>query len=111
MTSGEIIQLVGLGSSLFASLTGFVVALVKANKGKKWSGLKEELRNYIIEAENYVLRTGDEKKSMVLDWAEEYCKKQGIKFDADRVGTAIDDLVDLTKKVNQRAKDKQLAAA
>lgn len=111
MTSGEIIQLVGLSSTIFASLTGFIVALVKANKGKKMGCLKDELKSYIISAEEYTTHTGAQKKSLVLSWAEDYCKKQGIKFDAEQVGNAIDELIELTKMVNKREKDKLATAA
>ena len=47
-----------------------------------------------------------EKKEIVLAWASNFCSKQGIKFEENKVSSIIDELVSLTKKVNQRDKDK-----
>ncbi len=106
MTASEIIQLVSLSASLLASLIGFIIALVKAIKNKKWDLLKDTLQDFISKAEGFTNFTGAEKKAIVLSWASNFCGKQGIKFNENKVGTVIDELVELTKKVNQRDKDK-----
>lgn len=106
MTTSEIIQIIGLVIPLLASISGFVIAIIKAVKGKKWKLLEEALKDFITNAETFPNITGTEKKDMVLSWAEEFCNQQGIKFDAVKVGAIIDDFIELTKKVNQREKDK-----
>ncbi len=110
MSIEEIIRVVSLSISLFISLTGFVITLVKsivnAIKTKNWNALRAELQTFISKAEGFEHFTGTEKKEIVLAWASNYCASKGMKFDANKVGTEIEELVALTKKVNQRDKDK-----
>ncbi len=96
----EIIKVITVCGSLLISLGGFVVALVRDIKTKKWSVLKTELITFITKAEKMRDMTGAEKKSAVLGWAEEYCKNHDIKFDATRVSLEIEELIYFTKNVN-----------
>lgn len=111
MAVEEIIRIVSLSVSLFITLTGFIITLVKsivsAVKTKNWNALKVELKNFITKAEGFEHYTGEEKKEIVLAWASNFCASKGMKFDAEKVGSEIEELVALTKKVNQRDKDKQ----
>lgn len=114
MSVEEIIRVVSLSVSLFISLTGFVITLVKAIKNaiqtKNWNALKTELQSFITKAEGFSNFTGTEKKEIVLAWASNFCISRGMKFDADKVSNEIEELVKLTKNVNQREKDKALAS-
>lgn len=102
MNFEEIIKVITVCGSLLISLGGFVVALVRDIRTKKWSVLKTELITFITKAEKMKDMTGAEKKSAVLGWAEEYCKSHDIKFDAQRVSLEIEELIYFTKNVNKR---------
>lgn len=105
MNFEEIIKVITVCGSLLISLGGFVVALVRDIKTKKWSVLKTELITFITKAEKMKEMTGAEKKSAVLGWAEEYCKSHDIKFDAQRVSLEIEELIYFTKNVNVNEKN------
>mgnify|MGYP006874325949 CR=1 FL=1 len=102
MNFEEVIKVITVCGSLLISLGGFVVALVRDIRTKKWSVLKTELITFITKAEKMKDMTGAEKKSAVLSWAEEYCKSHDIKFDAQRVSLEIEELIYFTKNVNKR---------
>lgn len=104
MSSKEIMELISLCVSLLIPIIGFVTALVKIIKEKNWNILKSNLCEFIIKAEEMVGSTGEEKKNAVLTWAEQFCKEQGISFDAKQVSGAIEKLIDLSKKVNASPK-------
>lgn len=110
MTAIEIIRIASLSVSLLISVSGFIIALVKgiinSIKTKKWGELTNALQGYISDAEKYINYTGEEKKEKVLSWATNFCQEHGIKFDKDKIGNIIEELVTLTKQVNQREKDK-----
>lgn len=102
MKIDEIIRLVCLSVSLLISLVGFVMAVIKDIKTKRWDELKDSLLGFIAKAETLTEYSGEEKKSAVLNWASEFCKVHGIKFDAEKVGNEIEQLVAFTKAVNSK---------
>ncbi len=110
MSVEEIIRIVSLSVSLFISLFGFAVTLFKAIinsiKTKKWNRLETAVQGYIKDAEKFVNYSGEEKKEKVLSWATNFCQDNKIKFDKDKISSMIEELVTLTKQVNQREKDK-----
>lgn len=102
MSMKDITEIVSLSISLLIPIIGFVTALIKVIKDRNWNLLKSALCDFVIQAEELVGRTGEEKKSAVLQWAQEFCRKENIKFDADQVSGAIEKLIDVSKKVNKR---------
>lgn len=102
MKIDEIIRLVCLSVSLLVSLVGFVTAVIKDIKTKRWDELKDSLLGFIAKAETLTEYSGEEKKSAVLNWASEFCKLHGIKFDAEKVGDEIEQLIAFTKTVNSK---------
>ena len=100
MSVEEIVRLISLNISLLISIVGFVIALIKAIKGKKWDELRDVINNFLIQAENIQNYTGAEKKNAVLQWTQEFCKKNGIAFDQTKVDKLIEDLINLTNNVN-----------
>lgn len=98
----EIADIVSLSLSLLIPIIGFVTAVIKVIKDKNWNLLKSTLCDFVIKAEESVGSTGEEKKKMVLQWAEEFCHKEKIKFDAEQVSNVIEKLIDVSKKVNKR---------
>ena len=106
MSTKEIVELVILAISLLISFIGLITAFIKAIKTKKWDSLKAALCTFMEEAENLSHLSGQDKKNYVLDKAEKFCAEHGFNFDIDKVSSAIETLIDITKKVNQREKDK-----
>ena len=102
MTTKEIMELISLCISLLIPIIGFVTALIKVVKDRNWNLLKSALCEFVIKAEEMLGATGEEKKNAVLGWTQEFCQKQGIKFDADQVSGAIEKLIEVSKKVNKR---------
>ena len=102
MSTKQIMEIVSLCISLLVPIIGFVTALVKVIKDKNWNLLKSALCDFVIKAEELVGSTGEEKKNAVLQWAQEFCQKESIKFDADQVSGAIEKLIEVSKKVNKR---------
>ncbi len=102
MTAEEIIRLIALGGSLLVSLIGFLIALIKDIKLKKWDDLKTALIGFIAKAEEFTSFSGQEKKEAVLTWASDFCKSHGLKFDKDKISGEIEELIALTKSVNAK---------
>ena len=110
MTVKQICDMIPLTISLLISLFGLITAFVRAQKAKNWENVKAILCDLIIKAESLVGLSGEEKKKTVMSWAEEFCKEQGFDFEADKVSSAIETLLDLTLKVNVNSKDKNINA-
>lgn len=106
MTIEEIIRIVGLSIPLLISIIGFIISLIKAIKSGKWNKLTEVLKGYIAEAEGFKNYTGAEKKNYVLMCLSDFCKKSNISFDYKKISASIEEILDLTKLVNAREKDK-----
>ena len=102
MEPDEIIKVVSLCASLLISIFGFVVAVIKEVKLKKWDQIKSVLITFIEKAEEYTTYSGAEKKTAVLKWTKEFCDSHNIKFDVEKVSEQIEELVELTKKVNKK---------
>lgn len=102
MEPDEIIKMVSLCVSLLISLFGFVVAVIKEVKLKKWDQIKSVLITFIEKAEEYTTYSGAEKKTAVLKWTKEFCDSHNIKFDVEKVSEQIEELVEFTKKVNKK---------
>lgn len=102
MEPDAIIKMVSLGVSLLISIFGFVVAVIKEVKLKKWDQIKSVLITFIERAEEYTTYSGAEKKTAVLQWTKEFCDSHNINFDVDKVSNEIEELITLTKKVNNK---------
>lgn len=84
-----------------------ITSLIVCIKNKQWNKLKTFVQECITTAETFKNFTGEEKKEYVITKANQYAISKGIKFDTEKVSNLIEDLVTLTKQVNQREKDKQ----
>lgn len=76
-----------------------------------WNTLSEELPKFIIEAEEFANYSGKEKKEFVKTKLAVYALNNKIRFNEEIFDESIDEIVDLTKKVNAREKDRQCGAA
>ncbi|MCL2522933.1 MAG: phage holin, LLH family, partial [Erysipelotrichales bacterium] len=85
------------------ALTCFVKllkVLKKKKKAENFIKIEEALLPFIEEAEKFTQFSGAEKKAYVLMRIAEVAAKQRIKLSSDEIGKKIDELVDLTRKVN-----------
>lgn len=105
-----ILQIVSALIGIFVTAVGFIIPLVKNVKAKNVLqtavSIAEKVQPYIVEAEEFINYTGEEKKAYVLTKANQYAIENNLSFDVEAVSKEIDNLVELTKQVNQREKDK-----
>jgi hypothetical protein len=98
---------------VLAALTSaftFLAKFIKSDKLKKIAEATTQIGNavlpFIEQAEKFANYSGAEKKAFVITKANQFALENGILFDATSVANKIDELVSLTKTVNQREKDK-----
>ncbi len=104
MTLSNISDLLPLVISLLVSLAGLISAILKVIKNKNWNIIKANVCEFMIQAENMVGATGEQKKQAVLTWVEQFCKEAGYKFEPLQVSQAIEKLIDFSKRVNISSK-------
>ena len=105
MSVEEIVRLISLSVSLLISLIGLLIAILKAIKNKKWDDLQNALEQFVEQTGSLDEESGDEKKNEVLCKAQDFCNKQHIKFEEEKINQLIDDLISLSKQVNQQEKE------
>jgi|AGTN01.1.fsa_nt_gi hypothetical protein len=100
------LSLAGTIIGLIVSLATVIVKLVKNGKAKKAAEQIIAVGNavvpYIEKAETFVNFSGAEKKEYVMTKANQFAIDNGIAFDAEGISNKIEELVELTKKVNKR---------
>ncbi len=100
----QVLDIIPLIVSLLMSLVGLISAIVKVVKAKNWNAVKAALCDFMVKAESSA-ETGEGKKQLVLEWVKDFCQQQGYKFDEQQVSSAIEKLIDFSKRVNPREKD------
>ncbi len=102
----ELITIASACLGFIATLTGFLIPLVKnvkaKNKLKSLNKLSVALQAFVVEAEQRVNFTGEEKKQFVLTKANRYALDNKIPFNEQSVDGEIESLVALSKSVNKR---------
>lgn len=98
-----ILQIIAYVLSSLAIVIPLVVNLVKyvkkAVQEKNWNALVKLILGYIKEAEkNYA--TGADKKEWVMSMAIQSAKEIGFELDEETLSNLIDNIVDMSKKVN-----------
>ena len=110
MSIQEILTLIGSILPLLIAFLTFLVKFIKNEKAKKVLNCKlklaETIQPLIVEAEKFTHFSGEEKKQYVLTKANQFAIDHKLKFDQEKVSVMIDELVETTKKVNMRDKDK-----
>lgn len=111
-TFQEVLTVLATAVSLLAGLFTFLIKFIKNEKVKRalqqTLKIMEVLQPMIIQAEEFTHYTGNEKKQFVLTRANQYALENKMKFDSDKYSSLIDEIVETTKKVNMRIKDKDL---
>lgn len=87
------------------TLAGIVSAIRTYIKTKNWNSVKDAVSKYVQEAEK-LDAAGVLKKEIVLAKIRTLCVERRIKFNEQKVSAMIESVVELTKTVNARAKDK-----
>lgn len=102
----EIMTIISACIGLLATITGFLIPLVRSVKAKNRliaiNKLTTELQTLIIEAEAFVNFSGEEKKEYVMTKANRYAIDNKIPYNEQDVDKKIEDLVTLSKEVNKR---------
>lgn len=102
----QIITIASACVGLLATITGFLIPLVKNVKAKNrlsaLNKLTNVLQSLIVEAEKFTNFSGEEKKAYVLTNANRYALNNRISFDEQDVSSKVEELVALSKNVNVR---------
>lgn len=102
----EIITIASACLGLLATVTGFLIPLVKNVKAKnKLSAINKltvTLQSLVVDAEKFADFTGAEKKEYVMTKINRYAIENKIPYDEQAVSEKIEDLVALSKEVNKR---------
>lgn len=108
----EFITIVSAAFGLLATMTGFLIPLVKNVKAKNkltaLNKLTTVLQSLIIEAEKFVNFSGEEKKAYVLTNANRYALENKILFDKQSVNDKVEELVALSKAVNIKGRQQEV---
>lgn len=109
------LPIISTALGIIITLLGYTIPFVKNKKALKSfqtaHKIAQAVQPFIIEAEKFVHYSGAEKLAYVETKANQYAIEHNLKFDINAVREQIESLVTLTKKVNQREKDKQAEAA
>lgn len=112
------LTIISTALGIIITVLGFSIRLIKNEKARKIAEKAKKiaddalkmtnfLKNGIVEAEKFTHYTGEEKKNYVLTITNQFAIQNNIDFDKEEVGKQIDELVALTRQVNQREKDKK----
>ena len=104
------ISLTGTCLGLLVTAATFLVKFLRNAKAKRIAEQTIKIGNavmpYIKQAEGFANYSGAEKKEYVMTKANQFALEQGFPFNTALVGEKVEELVQLTKKVNVRDKDK-----
>lgn len=102
----EIITIASACLGLLATITGFMIPLVKNVKAKNkltaLNKLTTTLQSLIVDAEAFTNFTGAEKKEYVMTKANRYAMENKIPYDEQAVSDKVEEIVALSKEVNKR---------
>ena len=100
---------------LLITAVTFLMKFLKSGKAKKAAEGILQISNavlpYIKQAEELINYSGEEKKDFVMAKANQFAAEIGVPFDAEQVSAKIEELILLTKTVNERPQDKLSAVS
>lgn len=109
-TLEEILAIAPAALGALGTILGLIISLVKNQKAKKnlliLQQITDVLQKLVVEAEQYTNFTGEEKKEYVMTKANLYALKNKWKFDEAAVSEIVEEMISLSKSVNQRDQDK-----
>ena len=102
----EIITIASACLGIIATITGFLIPLVKNVKAKNkltaLNKLSTTLQSLVVNAEAFTNFTGAEKKEYVMTKANRYAIENNIPYYESDVSEKIEEMVALSKEVNKR---------
>ncbi|MCL2234375.1 MAG: phage holin, LLH family [Firmicutes bacterium] len=109
-----LVSILATGIPLLGGIIACAIRLVKSfrygqeeRRRRLWAELARSAISYaetIRDKINGEL-TGDVKKQIAMEKVEFDCLKNGVSFERDKVSMIVEDMIDLTKRVNSRDKD------
>lgn len=100
----ELITIISAVLGLLATVTGFLIPLVKTvrakNKLTAINKLTAQLQSFIMDAEQLVNYTGAEKKEYVLTKANRFAIDNHLPYNEQEIGDKIEELITVSKTVN-----------
>lgn len=113
MSSETITTICALIGTLL-SLLGVFFSLLAKSRNKKARTIAEsmlEVLKYTKEAvkiaEEYTNFSGEEKKAFATTLVKQRCIEDGIKINEDEISTDIENIINISKTINSRIKDKE----
>lgn len=108
-----ILSLSGTILGLLITIATLLLKVIKNTQARKFCEQSLKIANavlpFIQEAEQLVNYTGAEKKAYVMTKANQFAISNKMKFDETQVSQKVEELVQLTKQVNEReSRTKQL---
>lgn len=104
-----ILSLIATAIPLIGVILYLLAKLFKSKRLEKianeYAQYQDLMKGLIVQAEKFGSKQGDKKKEWVLEQLHSYAEKVGFDYDEDELSEMIEDVIDLTKKVNKRAKD------
>jgi hypothetical protein len=98
------------GAGLLATSVTFLVKFIKSAKAKKIAENVIKICAAVVplieQAERFSDYSGEEKKEFVMTKANQFAIDNGMPFDKALVSEKVEELVDLSKQINKREKDK-----
>ncbi|MDR0850849.1 MAG: hypothetical protein LBN07_05260 [Christensenellaceae bacterium] len=108
-----ILSMSGTILGLLITVFTFIAKTVSNSKAKRVAEQAIKIGNavlpFIKEAKKFTAYTGEEKKAYVMTKASQFALKNDIPFKEDQVSEKVEELVELTRKVNVRMKAKEKA--
>ena len=112
----NVVEIICGAISLALTLLGLFFALLSRSKNKKAKKIAESglaIVNYgqqaVKLAEQFSNFSGAEKKAYATTLIKEWCLSANIPYTEEKISEAIEGCVSLSKLVNQREKDKEIA--
>lgn len=100
----EYIELILVIIGLISAVVGLLIGLTKSEKGKaklsKVLFYTNKISDLVVEAEKFIDLDGSAKKDYVLLAFEKLAEENGVEFDIKVADEIIEQVIDLSKKVN-----------
>lgn len=97
----NLILLIVLGIISFVELILGIVIGKKKNLAETMDITEDQISKFMIEAEEMKGLSGEEKKEYVMRRSEEFLKNRGLNIPVSNIGSIIEKIINLTKKINK----------
>lgn len=105
MENFDIIGLIGTGFGLFATVICWLITAIKSSKIKKETKVMDKLYSWCIGAEqtfNNIPSSGKLKLNQVMSDALNFCFKNKIKYNEEKIKLGIEKIIESSKFINSK---------